>query len=828
MVTEADNDGVAETLSDDRLYRAAIAIEYPDGTLGDAIAWPGSVTPTDEMPNPPEWLVAEAISGGTAGSLVLEWSMCEELDPGTTRIWAAEQDISNAIALTGEIDIPFSSGNSTVMELTPQRVYWFAVACVDASGQFDPTNVTIFGPVTTAGGLNDGIAPSMILGTTAEDVPDDEGGRIEVTWAINEEEDCSFYTVYALPASGWQPPSTVDGWPVAEFIPDCSTSQVVIDSLGSSPLQDGVTYWIGVVASDDWGNSNVDAVLVVEATPEADQEGSASAPERVEGLIAWDHPEDDGTKIDIVWNRSTAPDFSYYTVWVSDYPLNDLTELSQVCSDDPSSCNLIVVDQRQIGGILQLQMTIEEAMYGNSVDTLEISQIVPDIPLYVAVTIHDIKGNVFLTGLDQHISIVTPVDNRGDITPPDRLISPVLEERLGDDGDGMFVTFQESVASDLYEYLVFADVVPFSDASNMDPVVVVERNSQLPITIEELSDGRSLAPSIMTWVSVVPVDSSGNAWLTNLRTSSIALIDENSLDPGLHLPEVTGVRGYWDSSGSQIDITWDLSQDPQVESYRVFVSLDPFEDVRNATQVSSMIDGESKEVIGNLLILNELDGALLDNTLSYWVVVVAFDGEVNRLAVDPLQILPWSESSFGSSEDGEGEEGASWIDQLMNGDMNTLIALLSALMILAGAVLFIRPRRDSAPQPWEMGAIEVELEEQMMRESSGLTEEEEFGLDELEISSDNFGGEPDAPSVSYDGMGEDAMVQPIGGEYTGTSRQTSADVSNELLGVEDDDDLDIDDLDDLADDLDFDDLDDLAEGLDDDDDLDPSFVDEMI
>ena len=828
MVTEADNDGVAETLSDDRLYRAAIAIEYPDGTLGDAIAWPGSVTPTDEMPNPPEWLVAEAISGGTAGSLVLEWSMCEELDPGTTRIWAAEQDISNAIALTGEIDIPFSSGNSTVMELTPQRVYWFAAACVDASGQFDPINVTIFGPVTTAGGLNDGIAPSMILGTTAEDVPDDEGGRIEVTWAINEEEDCSFYTVYALPASGWQPPSTVEGWPVAEFIPDCSTSQVVIDSLGSSPLQDGVTYWIGVVASDDWGNSNVDAVLVVEATPEADQEGSASAPERVEGLIAWDHPEDDGTKIDIVWNRSTAPDFSYYTVWVSDYPLNDLTELSQVCSDDPSSCNLIVVDQRQIGGILQLQMTIEEAMYGNSVDTLEISPIVPDIPLYVAVTIHDIKGNVFLTGLDQHISIVTPVDNRGDITPPDRLISPILEERLGDDGDGMFVTFQESVASDLYEYLVFADVVPFSDASNMDPVVVVERNSQLPIIIEKLSDGRSLAPSIMTWVSVVPVDSSGNAWLTNLRTSSIALIDENSLDPGLHLPEVTGVRGYWDSSGSQIDITWDLSQDSQVESYRVFVSLDPFEDVRNATQVSSMIDGESKEVIGNLLILNELDGALLDNTLSYWVVVVAFDGEVNRLAVDPLQILPWSESSFGSSEDGGGEEGASWIDQLMNGDMNTLIALLSALMILAGAVLFIRPRKDSAPQPWEMGAIEVELEEQMMRESSGLTEEEEFGLDELEISSDNFGGEPDAPSVSYDGMGEDAMVQPIGGEYTGTSRQTSADVSNELLGVEDDDDLDIDDLDDLADDLDFEDLDDLAEGLDDDDDLDPSFVDEMI
>jgi hypothetical protein len=241
-----------------------------------------------------------------------------------------------------------------------------------------------------------------------------------------------------------------------------------------------------------------------------------------------------------------------------------------------------------------------------------------------------------------------------------------------------------------------------------------------------------------------------------------------------------------------------------------------------------MIEGSSMEVIGNLLILNEFDGSPLDNTLPYWIVVVAFDGEVNRLAVDPLQVLPWSESSFGSSEDEGGEGGASWIDQLMSGDMNTLIAVLSALMILAGAVLFIRPRKDSAPQPWEMGALEVELEEQMMRESSGLTEDEEFGLDDLELTSDSFGGDPESPTVSYDGMGEDAMVEPIGGDYTGIPSQTAEDVADELLGLEDDADLDIDDLDDLADDLDFEDLDGLAEGLDEDDDLDPSFIDDII
>ena len=103
---------------------------------------------------------------------------------------------------------------------------------------------------------------------------------------------------------------------MAEYVPGCSPEdtglvQVTVDSLGSAPLQDGITYWFGVVASDDWGNSNVDSVLVVEATPRASENGSSRAPDRVEGLMAWDHPDDDGTKIDIVWNRSTAPDFDF-------------------------------------------------------------------------------------------------------------------------------------------------------------------------------------------------------------------------------------------------------------------------------------------------------------------------------------------------------------------------------------------------------------------------------------------------------------------------------------------------------------------------------------
>ena len=416
--------------------------------------------------------------------------------------------------------------------------------------------------------------------------------------------------------------------------------------------------------------------------------------------------------------------------------------------------------------------------------------------------------------------LVSPVDNRGDITPPERLAAPILEDRAPDDGDGIIVTFPESTASDTTEYWIFSDVVPFSDSTSMAPVMVVDRNDPMPVTIETLSDGRPIAPSIMTWVAVAPVDSAGNAWLTNLKPSSIALVDENSLDPGLHLDEITGVRGYWDSAGTKVDVTWDLSTDPQITSYRVFVSIDPFEDTRNATQISG-------EIAGTLLIMNDFNGEPLDNKQSYWVVVVGFDGEVHRLAVDPLEILPWSESSFGSVGGDESESGASWVDQLLSGDMNQLIAVASALMILAGALLFIRPRRDAAPQPWEMGALEVELEEQMMREASGLTGDEEFGVDDEELSSDSFGTMADVPASSYDGMSEGPNAQPIGGEIDESAPEADAEAVDELLGGGEPEDIDLDDLDDLADDLDIDDLDDLADDMGDED-VDASFLDDML
>ena len=407
--------------------------------------------------------------------------------------------------------------------------------------------------------------------------------------------------------------------------------------------------------------------------------------------------------------------------------------------------------------------------------------------------------------------LVSPLDNRGDISPPDRLGKPILEDRSPDNGDGMFVTFPESEASDIGEYWIFAAAgAPFDSIGNMEPAMVVARSAQLPVLLESLSGGQPLAPSVPIWIVVVAVDSSGNYWDTNLQAEMISLVNENSLDPGLHLEEITGIRANWNPAGDHVEIRWDDSNDPQIESYLLFISLEPYEITSEATRVGIIEDPTT------MMILNDIEGDPIDNAATHWLAIVGFDGEVHRLSVDPLEIRPWSETSFGSSEDGEGESGKSWYDQLISGDMNTLIAMVSAVMILIGALMVIKPRQQAAPEPWEMGALEVEMEEQMNREAAGLSDDD--FEDDLVI-------EDDGPSFS---SAQDAELEE---QSEADTPDASEAVIDELLGVDSEEaEIDeLDELDDMADDLDFDDLGEMAEDLNEaDEDVDSSFVDDML
>jgi len=591
----------------------------------------------------------------------------------------------------------------------------------------------VIGPIVTAGGLNDGIPPAPITGTSASDAPNDEGGRLHVTWEPNQEEDCSLHVVYALPATGAVPPTTVDGWPTATTIPDCTTNSTIIDSIGNASLENGVVYWIGVVAVDDWGNQNLDEVLVVIATPPISDLDSFEGfpPELVTGLQAWDHPLDDGTAIDISWNRTEAFDFSHYTVWASEFPLDDLSIINSSCQLN-MDCDLVEIYLRQIGNSPRLELTIENALYGDEAENLESSGIIPLVPLYVTVTVHDIYGNVELTNLGDNIAIVTPVDNRGDLIPPDRIEAPILEDRSPDDGDGIFVEFSSSSANDISEYWIFSIAgSPFDSADGLTPALIVDRGDSNRVLLEYLSDGSEISQDTPIWVSVVPVDSSGNTWLDNLVASMIVPINENSQDPGTHLPGVSGIITYWDESGTIVEVIWDPIDDPMVESFSIFASSTQFSDTREAIIVASGI-------IGSNASFSAIGPTSIQSTSAYWIAVVASDGNVHRQIVDSVEIRPLSDFSVEGGNSGQGLAGESWFNQLVDGDLNMIIALVSTIMLLIGAILIFKPGQRISPELWEVGTMEIEREEELELEALGdLSDDEQFsrmGAPEQEIS----------------------------------------------------------------------------------------------
>ena len=797
----ADKNGSQTPLSDDRQYRAAISIEYPDGSLGEPITWSGNITPTDEIPNPPDWIKAEPISGGTPGTLSVEWSACEELDPQFSRIWAVKQEITNAIALPDSIDISSSAGNSTVLSLDPNSPYWLAIVCVDESGQSKPSEATIFGPVVTAGGLNDGIAPLPITDTVAYDVPNDEGGQIQVSWTPNSEQDCSYHIIFILPATGWIPPSSVEGWPVGEYIPDCSTNMTIIDKIGDSNLENGIVYWIGVVAVDDWGNQDVEDVLVVEMTPNSQLDSTSGLPpDLVSNLQAWDHPMDDGTAIDISWDRSEATDFSYYTVWVSEYPLDDLTQLYSNCNQN-FDCGLTIVNQRQIGNSKQLELTVNRALYGTNIETLQPLKISPSIPLYVAVTVHDINGNVKLTGMDKIMSLVTPIDNRGDSSPPNRIPSPILTDRPSDSGNGIFVEFEPSKANDIAEYRIYAVAgSPVDSVENIQPAMIIERGTNNTVLLETYSNGSEIIPGVPVWVVVVAVDGSGNAWENNLESSMISPVDEQSQDPGMHLPEISGLIVFWEADGFEINVLWDLSEDPIVKSYSVYASNTEFSDIREAILISP-------EIYDSNFSFDSMGPSSIDSTQTYWIAVVASDGEVNKFATSPISLLPLQEYNLGNPASPIVDSDESLLDQLMNGDLNTIIAIFSALMILLGGIIILRPKESVVPEPWEMGTQEIEeLEEEFEIENSEFE-----AIEDIEANS--------KINDSTESLSED-LISMFDDELSVTENTVIQEDTMSELMVEEAEEIDLEDLNELADDL--------EEKTSNSDDIDTSFIDDAL
>ena len=171
-----------QPLQDGVEYSAVVVVEYNDGRFG-VISTPfGPATPTDEVPSPPIW--AKAVSGdqfvAVDGEVFAEWARCSALDLASTRVYSSTTEIGDALGLTMHTEILPQVGNVSTLTLEAGRPHWLAFTCVDESGQEDLLNATVIGQVVPTGGINDGVPPPKLTGVWAEDVPADDGGRVQM------------------------------------------------------------------------------------------------------------------------------------------------------------------------------------------------------------------------------------------------------------------------------------------------------------------------------------------------------------------------------------------------------------------------------------------------------------------------------------------------------------------------------------------------------------------------------------------------------------------------------------------------------------------------
>ncbi|MBN2171280.1 MAG: choice-of-anchor J domain-containing protein [Candidatus Krumholzibacteriota bacterium] len=191
---------------------------------------------------------------------------------------------NNDLHTPDEDDIPVDGEN-----------YYYAVTAWDCKPQ-ESSFSNIAGPVSSQ---PNGSAPPVL--TAVFDTPCDEGGEITVEFDQSTDEpggSVTGYRVYRGPTGGAFLAKTLIGFVNATGTPDYTFLDNITNNVAGAPPQDDVEYWYTVRAVND----TIISVDSNEMGPVICSSGlSAAALESVT-----DVPNDDGTALQIVWQRSLS------------------------------------------------------------------------------------------------------------------------------------------------------------------------------------------------------------------------------------------------------------------------------------------------------------------------------------------------------------------------------------------------------------------------------------------------------------------------------------------------------------------------------------------
>ena len=684
-----------QPLVDGTEYEAVVVVEYADGRLGRPSLPLGPAAPSDEVPRPPAAGKAAPsdLAGAKDGDLDVEWTPCTAMDHASTRLYASTVERTDVLGLAPKADLPPTEGNSTVLSLVPGKVYWIGLTCVDDAGQENTSDVLFIGPVVPTGGLNDGVAPPPVVNLSAMDAPDDEGGRLLVSWNQPQDvvTDCAFLTVWLHELGVVDDHATVEdaiedlgagllAMEESKVVTDCAATSTVVSDIGDRPLVDGRTYLVSVTSHDAWLNVDLDfggSVAVVDAVPFRNLVDSEVPPDRLAGLQAFDHPDDDGSSIDVEFPTSVADDFSHYIVWTFTESIDDVS--AYVTDGVPNvdggflrlNTQLIDTDGRAI------VLPMSEALQPSASSSIDVVPIEAGMTVYAVVTVHDLDGNVHLDGLD--VASAMAVDNLADTEAPPRITELSATDRPNDDGRAVLLEFLPSTASDIDAYLIYVGVRSFDaigGASLGSQPMVIDRDVTLPVVVDRRSDGAALTPGQEVVIAVLAVDSAGNVHTDGLTTTRATPIDNGVSDPGAYLDPILGTTVAW-VDNTDILVAWEHTTDASVNAYRIYYASTSFVDVGDATFAGEVKASNSFRIEASM----HTD---LVNSSGWYIAVTPVDDAFERLSVEPVYIGPLA----GGSDTVDEEEGT---------DLATLLttpnALIAGLVAVAALLALLVLRR---------------------------------------------------------------------------------------------------------------------------------------
>jgi hypothetical protein len=642
------------------------------------------------------------LSNAADGDLDVRWERCTALDHASTRLYASTVERTDVLGLTPVVDLPKTEGNETLLSLQPGRVYWIGLTCVDEAGQENLSDALILGPVVPTGGLDDGRAPPALENVEAVDAPNDEGGRLLVSWTPSMAVDCAFYTVWlhelgdlqnidqAGQTDGTYATRVADAaaalrdgtlvFEESEVVTDCAANGTVVDDIGGRVLVDGRTYLAAVTAHDVWLNVDLslgDDTIIDDAIPYKNVIDEGTPPSRLQNVQAFDHPGDDGTAVDVVFSPSAADDFDHYLVWTFTEEITNVSAWHQGGLLSDSSTALRIDTQQIDSDGSPFEITMNEALHQNEDGTWSMVPIEDGMIVHVAVTVHDLRGNVYLDDLatDDALS----VDNLADREAPDRIQELVATDRPDDDGSAVLLEFLPSTASDVDSYEVYALSAPFNRVSeSATPSLILGRAPVFPVVVDRYSDGSLVEPGALVHLAVVARDTGGNAHLTDLVSVSAEPIDDGIEDPGMYLEPIVGVTVAW-LEETDVLVAWDHTNDPSVRAYRVYFASESYADVEVATLAGEVLASNSFKITADAF-------PELVNSTGWYIAVTPVDDVFERKTVEPVFLAPLTESS---DTDGAVDDGLDFSTYLTG--PNAVIAGLVLITFLL--VLLVLRRR---------------------------------------------------------------------------------------------------------------------------------------